>query len=270
MNKQLIEQITKYVEEHIEGFHDARLEKLRELDLKKLLARKNPYMFKAKHIVKASEMVEDLASAFMSSAEESIFGNWMEGLAIYIAKCVYHGHKSVAKGLDLEFDMNNKHYLVSIKSGPYWGNSSSIAKLKDYFKDALKVQSTSGNGTDVVCVEGCCYGNDNKDYEGILKADHLKCCGEKFWTLISGEPTLFVDIIEPLGTKAKEKNEEYYAEYGRMINKATQQFIDDYCFQDGSINWEKIVRLNASVKVPKEPKVKKEAKSPAKKSKKSK
>lgn len=42
-----------------------------------MLSRKNPYMFKAKNIVTAGAMVENLASAYMSSAEESIFGNWM-------------------------------------------------------------------------------------------------------------------------------------------------------------------------------------------------
>lgn len=251
MNDQLIQQITQYVEANIGEFHAALITKLQSLDLRKLLSRKNPYLFKAKNIVTASEMVENLASAFMSSAEESIFGNWMEGLAIFVAKCVYNGHKSVAKGLDLEFDIDDTHYLVSIKSGPNWGNSSSIAKLKEDFKAALRIMGTSGNGMKTVCVEGCCYGNDNKEYEGFPHADHIKCCGEKFWALISGEPTLFVDIIEPLGYKAKEKNEEYQKEYGRMINKITLEFIQDYCFEAGSIDWEKIVRLNAAIKNPK-------------------
>ena len=81
--------------------------------------------------------------------------------------------------------------------------------------------------------------------------EETESCGEKFWTLISGEPTLFVDIIEPLGFKAKEKTEEYYIEYGRMINKFTQEFIQDYCNANGDIEWERIVRLNAAIKVQK-------------------
>lgn len=267
MKKQLIAQITQYVEQHIEEFHNARLEKLKKLDLKKLLSRKNPYLFKAKHIVTASEMVESLASAFMSSAEETIFGNWMENIVIFVSENVYRGYKSSAEGIDLEFDNEGIHYFVSIKSGPSWSNSTSMKKQKQQFITATKVFNTSRKNVPTMCIEGCCYGNDNKGYND---STHLKYCGEKFWALISGEPTLFVDIIEPLGFKAKEKNEEYYQEYGKMINKITQQFIKNYCAEDGSINWEKIVRLNASIKVPKEPKVKKEAKSPAKKSKKSK
>lgn len=39
-----------------------------------------------------------------------------------------------------------------------------------------------------------------------------------------------------------------------MINKFTQEFIQDYCNDNGDIEWERIVRLNAAIKVPKSPK----------------
>ena len=253
MNQELINGITEYVEKNIGDFHSARIEKLKSIKLRKLLARKNPYMFKAKNIVKAGDMVESLASAFMSSAEESIFGNWMEGLAKFVANKVYSGYKSAAEGIDLEFDKDGIHYFVSVKSGPSWSNSTSMKKQKEQFVKAVNVFKTSSNKVvPTMCIEGCCYGNDNKGYSN---STHEKYCGEKFWTLISGEPTLFVDIIEPLGFKAKEKNDEYYAEYGRMINKFTQEFIAEYCDNDGNINWDKIVRLNAAIKQPKEKKV---------------
>ena len=48
--------------------------------------------------------------------------------------------------------------------------------------------------------------------------------------------------------KRKEKNDEYFIEYGRMINKFTQEFIHDYCDANGDIDWAKIVRLNAAIK----------------------
>ena len=253
MNQELINSITEYVEKNIGDFHSARIEKLKSIKLRKLLARKNPYMFKAKNIVKAGDMVESLASAFMSSAEESIFGNWMEGLAKFVANKVYSGYKSAAEGIDLEFNKDGIHYFVSVKSGPSWSNSTSMKKQKEQFVKAVNVFKTSSSKVvPTMCIEGCCYGNDNKGYSN---STHEKYCGEKFWTLISGEPTLFVDIIEPLGFKAKEKNDEYYAEYGRMINKFTQEFIAEYCDNDGNINWDKIVRLNAAIKQPKEKKV---------------
>ena len=248
LNTELINSIAQYVEQHIGEFHASRIAKLQSVNLKELLSRKNPYMFKAKNIVTAGNMVESIASATMSSAEESIFGNWMEGVAMFVAEKVYGGYKSSAEGIDLEFDKEGVHYFV--KSGPSWSNSTSMKKQKEQFRTARRVFNTSRKTVPTMCIEGCCYGNDNKGY---IDSEHEKFCGEKFWTLISGEPTLFIDIIEPLGFKAKEKNEEYFVEYGRMINKFTQEFIQDYCNNDGDIEWEKIVRLNAAIKVNKTP-----------------
>lgn len=256
MNKELINSIAEYVENNISEFHSARIAKLQSINLKELLTRKNPYMFKAKNIVTAGQMVESLASAYMSSAEESILGNWMEGIANFVAEKVYSGYKSAAEGIDLEFDKEGVHYFVSVKSGPSWSNSTSMKKQKEQFVKAVKVFNTSRKTVPTKCIEGCCYGNDNKGYND---STHEKYCGEKFWTLISGEPTLFVDIVEPLGFKAKEKNEEYYEQYGRMINKFTKEFITEYCNDNGDINWDKIVRLNAGIKQPRQ---KKESKTP--------
>jgi len=245
MNRQLVGIITQYVKEHIGEFHDNRIAKLKTVNLKELLSRKNPYMFKAKYVVTAGDMVKSLTSATMSSAEESIFGNWMEGLAKYVAKTVYGGYKSAAEGIDIEFDKAGIHYFVSVKSGPAWSNSTSMKKQKEQFIKARKIFNTSRKTVPTMCVEGCCYGNDNRGY---TDSEHEKFCGEKFWTLISGEPSLFVDIIEPLGCKAKEKNDEYNKKYCSIINKFTLEFIRDFCNSDGEIEWEKIVRLNAAVK----------------------
>ena len=44
-----------------------------------------------------------------------------------------------------------------------------------------------------------------------------------------------------------------------MINKFTKEFIADYCNDKGDINWDKIVRLNAGIKQPRQ---KKESKTP--------
>jgi hypothetical protein len=170
----------------------------------------------------------------------------MEGLAKFVANKVYSGYKSAAEGIDLEFDKEGMHYFISVKSGPSWSNSTSMKKQKEQFVKAVNIFKTSCDKVvPTMCIEGCCYGNDNKGY---TNSTHEKYCGEKFWTLISGEPTLFVDIVEPLGFKAKEKNDEYIVEYGKMINKITKDFLDNYCNADNTINWDKIVRLNAAIK----------------------
>lgn len=237
----LIEKIEQYAKEHIGEFHDSRIAKLRTMKLEGLLKRKNPYLYKAKDLNTPGAIVESLASAFISSAEETLFGDWLEQLAIYIAHEVYGGVKSAAEGIDLEMDKDGVHYAVSIKSGPNWSNSSSLAKLKDNFTKAARIYRTSGNKTPFYPIEGCCYGRENRPH----KATHDKLCGQKFWAFISGIDSLYIDIIEPLGTEAHRKNQLYRREYCKMITRFTKDFANDYCLETGEINWPKIVRFNS-------------------------
>ncbi len=237
----LIKKIEEYVEENIGSFHKSRIHKLTTRNLTKLLKQKNPYLYRAKDLNTPQEIVESIASAFLSSAEETMFGDWLEQLAIYIAGLVYNGTKSTSEGIDLELDKDGIHYVVSIKSGPRWSNSSSLAKLKDNFIKAQRIYRTSGNKRPCEAIEGCCYGLEKNPN----KTTHLKLCGKSFWEFISGSPDLYIDLIKPLGTKAHEKNAEYMMEYHRMITRFTLEFANSYCDYDGSINWTKIVKLNS-------------------------
>lgn len=104
-----------YVERHIGEFHQRRLQNLEALKLSQILARKNPYLFKAKNILTAQDLVKTLLDAHLSSQEETIFGEFLEGLAVFICKQVFDGKKSSAEGIDLEFERENIRYIVSIK-----------------------------------------------------------------------------------------------------------------------------------------------------------
>lgn len=241
MENKLISQVTKYVEENISKFHQSRINKLSDLKLKTVLKKKNPYLFKAKYYLTASNLVESLASAFISSAEETIFGDWLEGLAIFVCGEVYNGRKSSTIGVDLEFDKDGIRYIVSIKSGPNWGNASQVKKMKVDFITAKRTLRTSNSQLHIQAVNGCCYGRDSKPDKG----EFFKYCGQEFWSFISGEDTLYIDIIEPLATKAKERNEEFQQEYAKMINKFTLQFMNEFCLEDGAINWVKLVEFNS-------------------------
>lgn len=190
----------------------------------------------------AEQIVKGLVDAHISSNEETIFGDWLEGLAIFINEIVYHGWKSGIAGIDLEFDKDNRRYIVNIKSGPNWGNSSQISKMIADFKTAQRTLRTSNSGLNIVAVNGCCYGRDNNPDKG----DYFKYCGQRFWEFISGNTNLYTEIIEPLPHKAKEKNEEFVKSYSQMINKFTREFGNEFCDQNGAINWVELVKFNSS------------------------
>lgn len=244
MNKLNLKDVTQYVEDNIGIFHKKRISNLNLLSLSSVLKRKNPYLFKAKYVLTAQEIVKGLVDAHISSNEETIFGDWLEGLAIFINEKVYSGWKSGITGIDLEFDNEGVRNIVTIKSGPNWGNSSQIAKMKADFITAKKSLRTSNSKLVIKAVNGCCYGKDNKPDKG----DYFKYCGQKFWDFISGNQNLFIEIIEPLGHKAKEKNDQFIESYSELINKFTKEFSNQYCGDDGKIKWEKLVRFNSEAK----------------------
>lgn len=241
--------VATYIEQKIPEFHQRRLDSLTGLNLDKVLMRKNAYLFKAKNINTAGGLVKAILDAHLSSQEETVFGAFLENVAIHACSIALGGIKSGIEGIDLEFSQDGTRYIVSIKSGPNWGNSSQIKKMKDYFRKAKIVLRQNGTVKNVVAVNGCCYGRDNKPDKG----DYHKFCGEQFWTLISGEANLYLDLIEPLGHKAKLRNDEFQIEYDKVTNRFTKLFIDEYCLVDGSIDWEIIVKLNSATTKPIKP-----------------
>ncbi len=240
MKKINLQQIYEYVEKHISVFHQRRLDYVQnKVDLLKILKQKNPYLFRAKNVLTAQDLVKGFLDAFLQSQEETLFGDFIEGLAIFVCNKIYGAKKSELTGIDLEFEKDGIIYVVEIKAGWNWGNSSQIRQLKINFERAKKLLRAK-IGKKVIAVNGCCFGKDNKPDKG----DYLKLCGQRFWELISGNEKLYIDIIEPIGYKAKDKNEEFTENYAQIINRLTSEFSQKFC-DDGKINWGKLIEYNS-------------------------
>ena len=240
MNNIDIIEVCEFVNKNIMDFHQRRINSLESLDLNKLL-KKNPYLFKAKNISTANELITGLLDAFLSSSEEKLFGDFLEQLAVFIAEKTYNGHKSTAPGVDLEFFKDHIHYIVSIKSGTNWGNSSQHKKLQEDLENAVKRIKQSSFQKNVQPVLGICYG---KTKTSFLRG-YMKVVGQNFWYLISGNKELYKEIIEPIGYRAKEHNDSFFKEKNRVTNRFTKLFLENYCDANGEINWDKLVEFNS-------------------------
>ncbi|GIK11053.1 MAG: hypothetical protein JETCAE02_28450 [Anaerolineaceae bacterium] len=236
-------EVVAFIEENIGDFHERRAASLRKLQLAQVLKKKNPYLFKAKNINDAHDLVKLLLDAHLSSQEETIFGEFLEKLAIFVCGRVFDGRKSSAERIDLEFMRDDALYIVSVKSGPNWGNSGQVKRMVENFRQAKRILRSSNTKANIQAINGCCYGRDNKPDKG----DYLKLCGQEFWRFISDSDRLFVEIIEPLDYQAKERTKEFLVEYSRNLNLFTQEFMDVFCI-DGRIDWDKLVRFNSGRK----------------------
>lgn len=245
MSTPLIESITEYIQDTICLFNESRITRLKKLNLQQIIKRKNPYLYIVKNLNNATDIVKEILDAHIISSEEGKFGDWLEGLAIFVNQKVYGGYKSSAIGIDLEFANDGVRYLVSIKSGPNWGNASQVKNMIRNFEAAKRTLATSNSREIVVAVNGCCYGKGDKT---IKSGNYYKYCGQDFWEFISGVPGLYLDIIESFSKYSYVLHNQYRSEYHDLLNTLTYQFIHEFCDKDGIVDWHKIVSLNSSAK----------------------
>lgn len=228
----------------IQPFYKIRLGRLELAKLADIARRKNPYLFKAKNIETAGDFAKGLLDAFLSSQEETIFGDLMENLAIHICNKIFGGEKAEQgkfRSVDLIFVKDKKAYIVGIKSGPNWGNSDQINIMKRNFKKAKALLRSEGV-RDLVAINGCMYGKDNVPHKVNKDPDlsYYKICGQAFWELISGDNDLYKKIIQPLDKEAKKRDDEFKELYAKKINEMTKDIVELFYSKD-NLDWDKII-----------------------------
>ncbi len=227
----------------ITPFYEIRLAGLNSLNLNDILKRKNPYLFKAKNIELAGDFVKGIVDAFLSSKEETIFGNLLEGFAIYVSEYLHGGFKSELKSLDLEFARDGIYYMVGIKSGTNWGNSDQIAAMTNNFKANRTILRKKGIVSEIVAVNGCIYGRDRvpfKNRNADPEKHYYKYAGQDFWYFISGDDQLYREIIVPIDEQARQKDEIFQRTYAAKVNEMTQDFATNF-ITNNQIDWIKLV-----------------------------
>lgn len=118
------------VRKSLDDFYRRRINKLSTLRLRETLKKKNPYLFRAVGIQKASEIVERLLRDYMSSSDEGIFG---DAFFEPIAKLASGGHVSPSEGVDIAIETDKVYKAISVKSGPNIFNSSQAKRMNDEF-----------------------------------------------------------------------------------------------------------------------------------------
>ena len=247
-NSKKYKEINDYISKQVmKPFYELRLSKLNALNLNLILKRKNPYLFKAKNIETSGDFVKYILDSFLSSQEETIFGNLLEKFAIFVCEKKYKGHKAeegVFKSIDLEFIRDGKYYIVGIKSGPNWGNKDQVDRMKFNFKNARKILKKKGV-KDVVAINGCIYGKDNKPFkeDKDIEQNYYKLCGQEFWEIISGDKELYKQIILPLDKEAKKRSDSFKDAYYSKSNEMVKDFSDNFLTNKGLIDWKKMIDI---------------------------
>jgi len=240
INQQFNEQeVAHSVAIALEAFYKNLINKLDTLNIKAVIRRKNPYLFRAKAMNGASQIVEALLSAFISSSEETIFGNvFFEPVAIVAAQ----GQKALAEGVDIMFERADTIYAIAVKSGTSVFNASSRKKQEQNFMAAQKLAQQAKKR--FVPIVGYSYGRKNTSDRGMPKF-YTELAGQKFWAELTGDEDFYLKLIQYMKELPEKYIDDFDVAYQKAANKLVRGFTIEFCNEDGSINWEKLVKFNS-------------------------
>jgi len=232
------ENLEAKISELLSDFYKRRIEKISGLKLKDTLKRKNPYLYRAVGIQKASQIVEEILIAYMSSSDEGIFGDaFFEPLA----KFASGGVVSPSPGVDVAIETDSKYTAIAVKSGTSVFNSQSKAKqILEFQHLQRRLQKLQKQFDPII---GFSYGNKQQRIQST--AFYRELAGQAFWAEITGDEDFYLKIIQLMKNKPSEHLPEYRMAFDSALNRFTKEFIDDFCFENGIINWEKLVKFNS-------------------------
>ena len=246
------EEVVQAIANALETFYSSLIEKIDGLDIVKIMKRKNPYLYRAKAMENAAEIVENVLSAFVTSSEETIFGNcFFEPLAIAASG----GNKALAEGIDIMVQDNEQNviYAVAVKSGPSVFNADSKKRQEQNFMAASKLAQQVKARYEAYI--GYAYGRKKESGRGKPKM-YQELAGKKFWmeltgdvgiyeTFIPGDEEFYLKIIKFMGELPEKYVAAYKESYNKASNRLVREFSNQFCTEDGSIDWEKLVEFNS-------------------------
>ena len=225
----------KAVEEAIgqalENFYVSLLQKIDKINIEDIMKRKNPYLYRAKAMQSAAEIVESVLSATVSSSEETIFGScFFEPIAIAASG----GSKALAEGVDImvEDKKTNTMYAIAVKSGPSVFNADSKKRQEQNFNAARKLAQQAKARYEAYTGKG-------------RPTIYRELAGQDFWYELTGDRDFYLKIIDYMGTKPEQYLEQYKSSYNKASNRLIKQFTMSFCDDDGTISWERLVKFNS-------------------------
>lgn len=235
------EKVVKAIALALETFYGILIEKIDALNIKMVMKRKNPYLYRAKAMQSASEIVESVLTAFVSSSEETIFGNcFFEPIAIAASG----GNKALAEGIDIMIQNSETNTIaaIAVKSGTSVFNADSKKRQEQNFMAASKLAQQAKARFEAYI--GYCYGKKKDSGRGKPKM-YQELAGQKFWTELTGDNEFYKRIIRFMGSMPEKYVNDYKESYNKAANRLIREFSNLFCNEDGSINWEDLVEFNS-------------------------
>jgi hypothetical protein len=243
----------------LDTLYAKRLAALDRLTIDRLL-NKNPYLYRALGIGNPSEFIMQLMVAFVSSSDETVFGNdFIEPLAIFAARNASHEDPSrsvtvgAGAGQDIAIETAQSYLAISVKSSKVIFNSQSSKGQSSEFV-ALQARLKKLN-KQFRAIIGYGYGRKR-----TIKATNVeKLAGQAFWRMLTAEEDFYIRISNSMESFAGDHGAVYKAAFERKHFQLLRDFMVNYVSEVGVIQWQRVVEFNSALTKPKTTKPKKSA-----------
>jgi len=231
-----IDELQTLISKCLQDFYERRVRRLEKLQLKDFLRRKNPYLFKALGTQKASEIVEKILIAYIGASDETMFG---EAFFEPIARIASGAKVSDAEGVDFVLESGDRVLAVALKSGPNIYNASQKKRQSQEFSALRNRLYKLHKQFDPML--GHAYGRARAEPTKDLV--YRRRSGQAFWTEITGDPDFYLTLVRLMKEEPTKHKQKYAPTWDAAVNRFTAEFVKDFCFPDGRIDWEKLVRF---------------------------
>jgi len=231
-----IDELQTLISKCLQDFYERRVRRLEKLRLKDFLRRKNPYLFKALGTQKASEIVEKILTAYIGASDETMFG---DAFFEPIARIASGAKVSDAEGVDFVIESGDRVLAVALKSGPNIYNASQKKRQSQEFSALRNRLYKLHKQFDPML--GHAYGRTKAEPTKDLV--YRRRSGQAFWAEITGDPDFYLKLVRLMKEEPAKHKQKYAPAWDAAINKFTAEFVKDFCFPGGLIDWERLVRF---------------------------
>jgi len=136
----------------------------------------------------------------------------------------------------------NTIYAVAVKSGPSVFNADSKKRQEQNFMAAGKLAQQAKARYEAYI--GYAYGKKKVTGRGKPKM-YQELAGKKFWAELTGDEDFYLKIIKFMGELPEQYVSAFKESYNKAFNRLVREFSNQFCKDDGAIDWEKLVEFNS-------------------------
>ena len=219
--------VNNIVEECLE---DLKSVNRKSINLPKLLTKCNPYSLVVK-CKTPEDIVDSILKTHQQTSSETIWGYYLETIAVKISEMELNGFKSKQVCTDIEWEVDGKKHFRGWKSSPNWSNADQKRTVN---RTEQELKESEDFGSFKVLTS---YGKTikrNKDYNKFTQLS-----GQDAWEEISNDEEMYNKVMLAI-TNNSEKIGQFIDGIYISDRKKSIDWVNENFTEDGRINYTKI------------------------------